>query len=267
MVFTDYMKGVAEEMKRKSDSIRCAYKTHNPTAGECREDLVKIFLENSLPKRFGVSTGLVISPEEEFSNQADLVIVDEQNNAPLYPDMDNKLWPIEAVYALIEVKTKLNPSDLKDAVEKGQKFKRMKRKFCDTGPNQRIRDSFYVIWAFESPSPETLRKNIIDVYQDIPKAVQPDFVVVPNSLVVQSGRYLDLLLKGQPNSPHRKKMERQHGYNFESHHTELFRMYDFGENSLLLWYIWFDSCLRQAGSRFSDPGEYLSKDVFGRRIS
>ncbi|MCY4186471.1 MAG: hypothetical protein OXC82_00260 [Rhodobacteraceae bacterium] len=81
-------------MKRKSDGIiRRSYKTHKLTVGEAREDLVNTFLNDSLPKRFGVSTGLIISSEEEFSNQTDLVIVDEQNNAPLYPALDKKLCP------------------------------------------------------------------------------------------------------------------------------------------------------------------------------
>ena len=43
----------------------------------------------------------------------------------------------------------------------------------------RMEDSLLVIWAFESPSLETLRKNIIDVYQDVPRTEQPDFVIVP----------------------------------------------------------------------------------------
>ncbi|MCY3726645.1 MAG: hypothetical protein OXF95_08415 [Rhodobacteraceae bacterium] len=259
MVFADYMKDVAEEMKRKSDGIRRAYKTHNPTAGDCREDLVKNFLKDSLPKRFGVSTGLIISPEEKFSKQADLVIVDEQNNAPLYPEMDKKLWPIEAVYALIEVKTHLNPSDLKDAVKKGQKFKRLKRRFCDRGEFMRMEDSLFVIWAFESPSPETLRKNIIDIYQEVPRTEQPDFVIVPNSLMVQSGKYLELSKVGQPNSPQRKELERQHG-NLDNL-IPRFLIYPCRENSLYIWYIFFDSWLRQAGNRYSNPIEYLPKNV------
>ena len=261
MVFADYMKDVAEEMKRKSDGIRRAYKTHNPTAGECREDLVKKFLMESLPKRFGISTGLIITPDEQFSNQADLLIVDEQNNVPLFPDMYSKLWPVESVFALIEVKTHLNPSDLKDAVKKGQKFKRLQRRFCDTGEFKRMEDSLYVIWAFESPSPETLRKNIIDVYKDLPRAEQPDFVIVPNSLIVTSGKYLELAKIGQPNSLHRKELERQHGSNLKSLLPTQPQIYICREYSLYVWHIWFDSWLRQAGSRFSDPKKYIPKNV------
>ena len=89
--------------------------------------MVIYFLKDSLPKRFGVRTGLIISPEEKLSKQADFVIVDKQNNAPIYPEMDKKLWPIESVYALIKVKTHLN------SVKKGQKSKRLKRRFCDRG--------------------------------------------------------------------------------------------------------------------------------------
>ena len=40
---------------------------------------------------------MVISHDGVFPNQADLVVVDEQNNAPLYAATHNKLWPVEAV--------------------------------------------------------------------------------------------------------------------------------------------------------------------------
>lgn len=49
---------------------------------------------------------MVISHEGLFSNQADLVVVDALNNSPLYGTSRNQLWPVEAVYSLLEVKTR-----------------------------------------------------------------------------------------------------------------------------------------------------------------
>ncbi len=108
MTIAEYMEDIAEDMRLKSAAIRRDFAKHRPSAGSNREDLVEKFLVNHLPKRFGVSTGLIISHDEKFSNQADLVVVDNQNNAPLYPESSSKLWPVESVYALIEVKTQLN---------------------------------------------------------------------------------------------------------------------------------------------------------------
>jgi hypothetical protein len=43
--------------------------------------------------------------------------------------------------------------------------------------------------------------------------------------------------------------------------------YDLGENALLAWYVWFDSWLRQAGPRLTDPVRYLPIDrVFGKEV-
>ena len=122
MILPDYLSDVAKQMRLESDSIRRDFATHHLSAGENRETLVKRFLKSHLPERFGVSNGIVISHNGVFSKQADLVVVDKNNNAPLYSNARNKLWPVESVYALIEVKTNLNPSDLSDRADRELKL-------------------------------------------------------------------------------------------------------------------------------------------------
>ena len=145
MILPEYLSEVAKDMRAKSAAIRRDFASHRLSAGENREDLIAEFLVNHLPRKFGVSSGMVISHDGVFSNQADLVVVDEQNNAPLYAASRNKLWPVEAVYALIEVKTTLHPAELTDAIAKGRRFKALKRRFCEAGQVQRIADSLFVI--------------------------------------------------------------------------------------------------------------------------
>src|SRR5437867_4405276 len=148
MTLPDYLADVAKELRSKSAAIRRDFASHRPSAGDNREDLVERFLIDHLPKRFGVSSGLIISHVGLFSKQADLVVVDHHNNAPLYGSSRTKLWPVEAVYGLIEVKTSLSPSNIADAITKGRHFKTLPRQFC-TGPQPpRIADSLFVIWAF-----------------------------------------------------------------------------------------------------------------------
>ena len=72
MTLAEYLEDVAEEMRHKSAAIRRDFARHRPSGGDNREDLVKRFLTDHLPKRFGFSTGLVISHDGMFSNQADL---------------------------------------------------------------------------------------------------------------------------------------------------------------------------------------------------
>ena len=254
-------------MSHKSTAIRRDFASHRSSAGTNREELVERFLVDHLPKRLGVSTGLIFSHEGKFSNQADLVVVDDQNNAPLYSDSPNKLWPVEAVYALIEVKTQLTPRDMADAISKGRRFKSLRRAFCETRSPQHIKESLFVIWSFESPCPQTLKSNLIEALSEVPRAEQPDLVVVPDRLVAKSGSYLELARLGQPDSSYRRNLHSQHGDNLSSLVPESVEVVELGANSLLAWYVWFDSWLRQAGTRFVNPIDYLPRGRnWGKRV-
>lgn len=269
MTLPEYIADAAKEMAYKSESIRRDFAHHRLTAGECREELVKDFLQGHLPKRFGVSTGFAISTEGMFSCEADLLVVDHQNNAPLYPDNRKSLWPVEAIYALIEVKTNLNRTDLKDAICKGRKFKSLQRQFCDVSqpPLQRIKDSLFVIWAFEAPSAATLKSNVTELLSDVPVKEQPDFIIVPNHLVALSGSYMELAKLGQLGSNHLLELKSLYGQELSGILSEPVQVDECKENSLLIWYVWFDSWLRRAGARLADPILYLPPNkIWGHRV-
>jgi hypothetical protein len=265
-ILSDYLTDVARDMRAKSAAIRRDFASHRPSAGDNREDLVEKFLSQHLPKRFGVSSGLVISSDGVFSNQADLVIVDDHNNAPLYAATRNKLWPVEAVSAFIEVKTTLNPAEIADAVAKARRFKTLRRVFCDAGQSQRITESLFVLWSFEAPTAETFKANLTAALADVPRAEQPDLIIVPDRLVARAGTYLELSRLGQPNSPHRAQLHAQHGTDLSALDSGTNEVAELGENSLLAGYVWFDSWLRQAGSRLVDPTVYLPPNLGPYRI-
>lgn len=267
MSIADYLEDMADDMRHKSAAIRRDFARHRPSAGTNREDIVEQFLLGHLPKRFGVSSGLVFSHDNMFSKQADLIVVDGLNNAPLYPQSPNKLWPVEAVYALVEVKTHLNPDDMRDAIQKGRRFKTLARKFCETGSTQRLMESLFVIWAFESSDPKTLKQSLLEMLRDVPSAEQPDLIVVPDRLVARSGSYRQVASIGQPTSLHRQRLESRYGPDLSGLVLEPVEVWDLGTNSLLVWYLWFDSWLRQAGPRFVNPLDYLpSNRTWGKRV-
>ena len=266
MEMAEYLKDAVIEMQHRSEAIRRDFARHSPSAGDNREDIVERFLKRHLPKRFGISTGFVFSHDGERSKQADLLVVDNQNNTSLYPDDRSQFWPVEAVYALIEVKTQLNRRDLEDAIAKGRRFKSMQRKFLDAGQNIRIKDSLFVVWSFESPEASTVKQNLVELLNEVPRREQPDMIVVPNRIVASVGSYLELSKLGQQNSPYRRQRETEHGDNLSALIKQLL-IYELGVNSLMGWYIWFDSWLRQAGPRFADPIKYLpSNEILGRKI-
>ena len=179
MSFPEYFADVTQQLRIQSTTIRRDFASHRGSAGANREDLVHKFLSAHLPSRFGVDTGLLICRDGQFSKQADLIIVDSLNNAPLHGSSPNRLWPIEAVYALIEVKTVLTPTEITDAIEKCRRFKALNRSFVETREwNQPLQESLFVLWAYDSASPQTTKQNLLKAIQEIPRREQPDLIIV-----------------------------------------------------------------------------------------
>ena len=97
---------------------------HNLEKGETREaDVIKEFLKKCLPPRFGVTSGIVFDALGGQSCQMDVIIFDRDNTMPLFTnntsdvESQNRI-PIENVYAVIEVKSKLTNEAIDDAMEK-----------------------------------------------------------------------------------------------------------------------------------------------------
>jgi len=267
MTFDEYMREIVAEMSRKSVNIGKAYAQHKSSVGSNRECLVAKFLREHLPKRFGVSTGLIISHDGYCSNEADLVVFDRANNSPLYPGFGKELWPVEGIYALIEVKSQLSPRDLNNAISKLRKFKNLQRSFPPVKDEPRIADSLAVLWSFDSSSPETLKKNLESAIKEVPKKERPDFIIVPGKLVAKLGSYLEIVRIGQPNSLYRNRLVEQYGKNLDFLSSDEMEVYSLGDNSLMIWWVWFDSWLRHAGERFYDPLKYLPENkIWGKRV-
>lgn len=268
MTMHDYLADIGREMSRKSESIRRDFRKHNLSSGENLEDIVRDFLIHHLPKRFGIKSGLVISHDDKFSNQADLLIVDEQNNAPLYPDLENQIWPVESVYALIEVKARLDGLALADSVAKGRRFKTLQRRFYETRtPVRHIDSSLFAIWAFESVEPETLKRHLIDQLSDVPIDERPDLILVLGKVVAKCGSYLQIVRLGEATSRHRRELMSRYSGDLSGLIREATEVDHLRDNSLLVWSMWLDSWLRQAGARIADPFSYLpSEHHYGVRI-
>jgi hypothetical protein len=222
-------------------------------------------LREHLPQQFLVDSGFLISPSGYFSSQADLVIVDHLRNAALHAARPERLWPVESAYALFEVKSLLSPTAIADAIKKCRRFKTLERQFLEFPGSPRIRQSLFVLWAFESPAPATVKANLLAALGGVPRTEQPDFFIVPDRFVVRGGDYLELSLLGQPGSVHRTLLQEKNGSESRLLEDQL-EMDELGENALMAWYVWFDSWLRHAGPRLCDPVKYLPPDkVWGQK--
>jgi hypothetical protein len=87
---------------------------HLGERGRNEEERVREFLRRVLPKRFSVGSGFVISSKKDLgvSPQMDVIIFDEIHNAPVFREISADVFPVEMVYAVVEVKRVLRKKDL-----------------------------------------------------------------------------------------------------------------------------------------------------------
>jgi hypothetical protein len=97
---------------------------HMGDRGENREAVLREFLSEHLPNRFGVAKGEVVTRSGRQSHSADIIIFDAAYAPVLYAG-DTLIVPIEAVYGIIEVKSKLSKAEFRDASQKVQAFKQL----------------------------------------------------------------------------------------------------------------------------------------------
>ncbi len=97
---------------------------HAGDKGENREEVLMDFLSSHLPKRYGVIKGEIVTKDGVHSHAADIIIHDALNCPILYRERTAVL-PIEGVYGIIEVKSRLSKAEFLDASHKIESFKRL----------------------------------------------------------------------------------------------------------------------------------------------
>jgi hypothetical protein len=89
---------------------------HMGERGRIAEEIIKGILTRTLPKRFSIGTGVIISADGDCSPQIDIVIYDNFHNAPLLSEFGACLFPVEIVHATIEVKSTLTKKELQKSL-------------------------------------------------------------------------------------------------------------------------------------------------------
>lgn len=118
---------------------------HQPTKGSYREALLRRLLRRILPSRFRVSTGFIYRWNEPPTRQIDVLIWDAQDHSALLEEGELAILSAEAVCAIIEVKSILNPSELRDALDL-------------------LSPSWLIKWRYTSESSQTgIRQQVPDV--------------------------------------------------------------------------------------------------------
>lgn len=93
--------------------------------GRVGEAVVAAALREFLPRRFSLGSGFIINNRGCKSTQQDIVIYDETLNTPILFEGGAGLFPIECVYATIEVKLSINRRGLQKTLESIAEIRRM----------------------------------------------------------------------------------------------------------------------------------------------
>lgn len=261
-----YFDDTTANLNRDSNRIREFFATHVPSAGSNREDLVAKLLKSYILPLAGVSTGLVMSATDEFSNQSDIVLFDSQSNGTLFHNSPIPIWLLEAVYGVIEVKTQLTPTTIRDSIAKCRRFKQLTKCYEDCHGRQKILDHLFILWSFEAPNNASAKSNILAALSAVPQTEQPDFVVVPGRFLVRGGHYYDLSTNGQFGSAHYRERLANVGGDPSRLLDEPFEMLDLQENTLTVFLYWLNSWLYAAGPRRPHLPSYYNISSWGRRV-
>jgi len=136
-MLNDTLIAIARHMKiefEKSSLI-----DHSLLKGQHREQIVvEQYLKKYLPRKYGISSGIVIDSYGNQSKQQDIIIYDKFNTMHLSGenrDDDEQLYiPIENVFAVIEVKSNLTNEEVADVVEKFESVNRLVQKPVPINP-------------------------------------------------------------------------------------------------------------------------------------
>ena len=122
----DYYAALERTFDLAAETLTAAL-PHKGERGRNDEERLRSFLSKVLPRRFGVGTGFLVCPDATVppSAQSDVIVYDDWNNSPLYREFASFVFPVEMVFASIEVKGSLRTSQLKKSVDDIQRIRKL----------------------------------------------------------------------------------------------------------------------------------------------
>ncbi len=100
---------------------------HGGTLGDETELAWLDFLARVLPNRYRVANGFVVDADGRRSDQMDVIVFDRQYSPPLFMGGNVQYVPAEAVYAVFEVKQRIDNRNLRLACDKAASVRSLRR--------------------------------------------------------------------------------------------------------------------------------------------
>lgn len=195
--------GLSREFNYYQKRLMIEYKANNDIKhirdnGDLKEyDITNFFQSNNIiPKKYGVSGNKVriASADGNMSKEMDLVFYDYFNNIELMNRKNQyKVFPVETVYGVMQIKSKLTKKELNKGLENIASFKRLK---TTSPPNNSISANgkyksnrgFGILFAYDTNMNWNEIGTIMKNYAlNNPKETWCNFVVVLNKGMVFYG--------------------------------------------------------------------------------
>lgn len=97
---------------------------HMGDRGGNREELLREFLRKHLPDKYGIAKGEILTSDGDHSHSADIIIYDAENCPVLYSE-STEILPVEGVYGIVEVKSRLSKNEFISTARKIRAFKEL----------------------------------------------------------------------------------------------------------------------------------------------
>src|SRR5438132_165434 len=112
-IIEEYWAGVVARLQAEVD-VFARLVNHSGEMGREHEVALQRLLEGFLPTQYGLGTGQLIDAQDGYSQQTDIVIFDQHTHPRVLSQTTPLLFPVETVYACIEVKALMRTQDIDD---------------------------------------------------------------------------------------------------------------------------------------------------------
>ena len=122
-----------EELHSEAEQMLSAANTsypHKSGRGDLREQLLREFLDRRLPQSVAATKGHIVDSDGRITPEFDIVLFNPLARLVIsQADDSRKVLPVESVYCVVEVRTNLNTSAVKDAANKMKSLGELRRHY------------------------------------------------------------------------------------------------------------------------------------------
>ena len=188
--FSYFQKDMIMEFKRNNDV------KHPRDNGDLKEYDITDFLQsrNLIPKKYGISGSKVriASSTGHISKEMDVVFYDYFNNIELMNRKGQyKVFPVETVYGVMQIKSNLTKTELKKGLENIASYKKLQRKQVSYGINigkLKSNRGFGILFAYDSDMEwKDIIKETKNFAKNNPKEVWCNCIVILNRGIITYG--------------------------------------------------------------------------------